>query len=197
MLEDRTPVFQAFDVIVQYLMNLAVADGFKPKDAYRVLKETFCFQYLSKEEFGWALEFLTTGGKSLHAYEEYKKVEIEEDGTYKVNSKKIALQHRLSIGTIVGDVNMTIKYLKGGRIGTIEETFISGLKPGDTFWFAGKCLELVRIRNLEVQVRKSKSNKGKVPRWMGSRMLLSSQMAHVLKLKIQDYLDMMLFAIEL
>jgi len=196
-LEDRRPIVQAFDVMVQYLMNLAVADGFKPDDAYETLISTFAFQYLSREEFEWALEFLTTGGQSLYAYEEYKKVEIEEDGTYKVNNKKIALQHRLSIGTIVGDVNMTVKFVSGGRIGTVEESFVSQLNPKDKFWFAGRLLELVRIRNLEVQVRKAKGTKGKVPRWMGSRMQLSSQMADVLKAQLQKYMERDFDSIEL
>ncbi|MCI4668407.1 MAG: ligase-associated DNA damage response DEXH box helicase [Bacteroidia bacterium] len=196
-LEDRKPIVNPFDVLIQYLINLAVADGFKATEVYQTVIQTFAYQYLSEEEFSWMLDFITTGGDSLKAYDEYKKVEIEEDGTYKVHSKKIALQHRLSIGTIVGDVNMTVKYVSGGRIGTVEETFISQLNPGDVFWFAGRSLELVRIRNLEVQVKRSKSKKGKVPRWMGSRMLLSSQMSQSLKQKLQDYLDRDFSTVEL
>lgn len=197
MLEERKPIQKPFDVMIQYLINLAVADGFKPEEVFEEVKQTFAFHQLSEDEFGWMLDFITTGGDSLHAYDEYKKVEIEEDGTYKVNNKRTALQHRLSIGTIVGDVNMTVKYISGGRIGTVEESFISQLKPGDVFWFAGRSLELVRIRNLEVQVKRSKSKKGKVPRWMGSRMMLSSQMSQSLKQKMDDYLDRDFRAVEL
>ncbi|MEO0896492.1 MAG: ligase-associated DNA damage response DEXH box helicase [Bacteroidota bacterium] len=197
LLEERMPIILAYDVMLQYLVNLAVADGFRPQEVYDEVLTTYSYKHLSREKFAWMLEFLTTGGDSLYAYDEFKKVEIEEDGLYKVNSKKIALQHRLSIGTIVGDVNMTVKYVSGGRIGTVEESFVSALKPGDVFWFAGRSLELVRIRNLEVQVKRSKSTKGKVPRWMGSRMQLSSQMAYVFKRKMQDYLDMDLRSKEL
>jgi len=197
LLEERLPIMEPYDVMIQYLVNLAVADGFKPEEVFEEVKQTYAYKDLIEKDFAWMLEFITTGGESLYAYDEYKKVEIEEDGTYKVNSKKIALQHRLSIGTIVSDVNLTVKFISGGRIGTVEESFISQLKPGDTFWFAGRSLELVRIRNLEVQVKRSKNKKGKVPRWMGSRMPLSSQMATVLKQQMQDYLDMDLSAVEL
>ncbi|MEL7532064.1 MAG: DEAD/DEAH box helicase, partial [Bacteroidota bacterium] len=154
VIESRVPVVQAHDVLLQYLVSLAVADGFKPEEVYQEVIQTYCYQDLSREAYNWMLDFLTTGGKSLFAYENYHKIEIEEDGTYRVNNKQIARQHRLSIGTIVSDISMTIKYVKGGRLGTVEESFVSGLKPGDIFWFSGRPLELVKIRNTDVLVRR-------------------------------------------
>ena len=76
---------------------------------------------------------------------------------------------------------MTGKYL-----GTIEEGFISRLNPGDVFWFAGRSLELVRIKEMEVQVRKTSRKSGKVPSWQGGRMPLSSQMSEMIRLKIDE-----------
>ncbi len=188
LLESRVPIVQAFDVLVQFLLVLAVSNGFKPKDIFPLIKQTFAYQFLSEEEWGWILDFITTGGKSLYAYEEYKKVEIEEDGLFKINDKTIARQVRLSIGTIVGDTVLKIKFMSGGRIGTVPETFISQVNEGDKFWFSGRLLELVKVRNDEVLVKKAKGTKGKVPRWLGSRLPLSSQMAQVLRSKLDDYL---------
>ncbi|MEM9934799.1 MAG: ligase-associated DNA damage response DEXH box helicase [Bacteroidota bacterium] len=196
-IEDRIPIAEPLDVLIQYLVTLAVANGFYPQEVLEEVRTSWAYRELTQESFEWALDFITTGGKSLFAYQEYKKVEIEESGLYKVNSKRIALQHRLSIGTIVGDVNLMVKYVKGGKIGTIEESFITKLKPGDVFWFAGKSLELVRVRNMEVQVKKSKSKKGVVPRWMGSRMKLSSEMSRLLRDKMDSYLSRSIADIEL
>ncbi len=187
-LEARTPIRRPYDVLLQYLMTLAVADGLKAETVFAELRQTFAYQDLTAREFRWALQFLTHGGPSLRAYDEYQKLVQEADGLYRPANKKIAMQHRLSIGTIVSDLNLKIKYLKGGRIGTIEESFISQVKPGDVFWFAGRNLELVRIRNNEVLVKRSKKKTGKVPRWMGSRMPLSSQMAELLRGKLDAYL---------
>ncbi len=106
------------------------------------------------------------------------------DGLFKVTDKRIARRHRLSIGTIVSDMIMKIKYASGGFIGTVEEYFISSLKIGDIFWFAGRCLELVRIKEQVVEVRNSKNQKGKIPSWQGGRMPLSSQMSEVLRIKL-------------
>ena len=109
-----------------------------------------------------------------------------EEGIYKVENKRVAQRHRLSIGTIVGDTAMMVKYVSGKYLGSIEEGFISMLSPGDTFWFAGRTLELVRIKDMEVQVRKSKKKSGRVPSWQGGRMPLSSQMSEMIRLKIDE-----------
>ncbi|MEL6670639.1 MAG: ligase-associated DNA damage response DEXH box helicase [Bacteroidota bacterium] len=187
VIEARVPVTEAWDVLLQYLMSRAVAGGFYPEQVYEEVQQCYAYQALTPKIFRWMLRFLTTGGKSLMAYEEYKKLVIDEEGKYVVAHKSVATQHRLSIGTIVGDMSITVKYLRGGRIGTVEETFISQLKAGDTFWFAGKSLELIRIRGMEALVKKSKSKKGKVPRWMGARIPLSSQMAELLREKMDAF----------
>ncbi len=179
--EDRIPYLLSFDVLVQYLTTLAVSNGFFPKEIWPEIKSTFCFQGITEDEWLWILNFVTKGSQSLQAYDEYKKIEIEEDGLFKVNNRGIAMRHRLQIGTIVSDAVLTVKYLKGGFIGSIEEWFISKLTPGDVFTFAGRNLELVRIKSMQVLVRKSKKKTSKVPSWMGGRMAFSAQMSELLR----------------
>lgn len=179
--EDRLPYLNSFDVLVQYLTTLAVSEGFYPAEIFPEIQSTFCFQAITAEQWSWALNFIVYGGESLQNYAEYKKVEIEEDGRYKVHHKGIAMRHRLQIGTIVSDAVLTVKYISGGFLGSIEEWFISKLLPGDIFTFAGRNLELVRIKNMQVLVRKSPLKTAKVPSWMGGRLSLSSQMSHLLR----------------
>ena len=179
--EDRIPYLLSFDVLVQYLTTLAVSNGFFPKEIWPEIKSTFCFQGITEDEWLWILNFVTKGSQSLQAYDEYKKIEIEENGLFKVNNRGIAMRHRLQIGTIVSDAVLSVKYLKGGYIGTIEEWFISKLTPGDVFTFAGRNLELVRIKSMQVLVRKSKKKTSKVPSWMGGRMAFSAQMSELLR----------------
>jgi len=185
IVEERIPYVRSFDVLIQYLITLAVSDGFKPDVVWSELKRTFSYQDITEEEFQWVLSFITTGGESLTAYDEYRKVEIE-DGVYKVNNRRVALRHRLSIGTIVGDTSLLVKFLSGKYLGSIEEGFISRLSQGDTFWFAGRVLEFVRIKDMDVQVRKSKKKSGRVPSWQGGRMPLSSQMSEMIRRKVHE-----------
>jgi ATP-dependent Lhr-like helicase len=187
--EDRLPYLNSFDVLVQYLTTLAVSDGFYPSEILPEIQSTFCFQTLSEDQWDWALNFITKGGEALQTYDEYRKVDIEEDGLYKVNRKGIAMRHRLQIGTIVSDAVLSVKYMTGGFIGSIEEWFISKLKPGDVFTFAGRNLELVRIKQMQVLVRKSKSKTSKVPSWMGGRLTLTSQMSELLREELYNQDD--------
>jgi ATP-dependent Lhr-like helicase len=179
--EDRMPLLNSFDVLVQYLTTLAVSDGFHPDEIFEEVRNTFCFQGLPKEQWFWILNFIVLGSQSLQAYDEYKKVEVAADGRFILQNRGMALRHRLQIGTIVGDANLAVRYRKGGYIGSIEEWFISKLSPGDVFTFAGRNLEFIRIKEMQAYVRNSGKKAGKVPSWMGGRLTLSSQMSQLLR----------------
>ncbi|MES2809638.1 MAG: DNA ligase-associated DEXH box helicase, partial [Bacteroidota bacterium] len=117
--------------------------------------------------------------------DEFLKVEIE-NGVYKVFSRRVAMRHRLSIGTITSEMSIRVKWLSGGSLGTLEESFISKLKPGNTFWFAGRSLEFVRIKEMSAYVKKSNAKKGLIPSWAGGRMPLSSQLSAVFRDKLDE-----------
>ncbi|MBC7757227.1 MAG: ligase-associated DNA damage response DEXH box helicase, partial [Phormidesmis sp. FL-bin-119] len=183
--ESRDPILLAMDVLMQYLVTLAVSDGFRPEDVFREIRTSYSYADIERRDFNQMLDFITKGGKTLSQYDEFLKVEIE-NGVYKVNSRKVAMHHRLSMGTIVGDVNIRVKFLIGGFLGSIEEYFISRLKIGDTFWFAGRSLELVKIKDMTAFVRKSPNKKGIIPSWIGGRMPLSSQLSAMLREKLDE-----------
>ena len=185
VVEERIPYVRSFDVLVQYLVTLAVSEGFRPADLLREVRSTFSFSSISDDEWNWVLQFVTTGGAALTAYNEYRKV-VVENGVYRVDNKRTAFRHRLSIGTIVGEQSMQVKMMTGKYLGSIEEYFISSLHPGDVFWFAGRTLEFVRLKDMDVLVRKSKRKSGKVPSWQGGRMPLSSQMSALIREKIDE-----------
>ena len=180
-IEDRIPYLNAYDVLLQFLMTLAVGRGFHPQEIFPVIRQTFCFQTIDESIWQWLMNFLVQGSQSLEHYDEYKKIVVLDDGTHKVLNKGIALRHRLSMGTIVSDADLKVRYQKGGYLGTVEEWFVSKLKPGDVFTFSGRNLELIRLHNMEVIVRKSKSGKAKIPAWMGGRMSFSAHLSDLLK----------------
>ncbi len=183
--ESRLPYIRSFDVLIQYLVTLAVSDGFRPHEIFKEVQNTFCYNSISEDEWRWCLNFIVHGGNSLHGYDEFHKVVIE-DGVYKVTSRKVAMRHRLSMGTIVSDAMLKVKLQRGGYLGNIEEYFVAKLNPGDNFWFSGRSLELIRIKDMTVQVRKSNKQTGPIPSWMGGRMPLSSQMSKMLRKKLNE-----------
>ncbi len=182
IVEDRIPYLNSYDVLIQYLNTLAVSNGFFPDEIYKEVIKTFCFQNLTVENWNWILNFIVRGSQSLQAYDEYKKVEIEENGLYKINSRLVAMHHRMQVGTIVSDATLNVKFLSGGYIGSIEEWFVSKLTRGDTFTFAGKKLEFYSIKNMTVLVKKADVKKpSKTVSWAGGRMTLSAQMSELLR----------------
>jgi ATP-dependent Lhr-like helicase len=183
--ESRDPMLLAMDVLIQYMVTLAVSEGFRADELYKEVTGTYAFADLTQNEFNQLLDFITNGGKTLAQYDEFLKVEIE-NGVYKVFSRRVAMRHRLSIGTITSDMSIRVKWLSGGSLGTVEESFISKLKPGNTFWFAGRSLEFVRIKEMSAYVKKSTSKKGMIPSWNGGRMPLSSQLSAVFRDKLDE-----------
>jgi ATP-dependent Lhr-like helicase len=184
-IEPRDPVILPLDVLAQHLVTMAQGDGFQAESMYRELRTTHAFEALSRKQFIWVLDFVSTGGVTLGAYPNYHKI-VMKDGRYTVTNPKIAARHRMNIGTITADASMQVKFLKGRRLGSVEERFVSRLKPGDVFVFAGRRLKLVRIKDMTVWVRKNRSAQGPIPQWMGGKMPLSSELADALR----DQLDL-------
>ncbi|GAA4335741.1 ligase-associated DNA damage response DEXH box helicase [Flaviaesturariibacter amylovorans] len=184
LIESREPLVLCYDVLVQYLCTLAVSDGFVPEDVFAEVKNTHCYRELTEDDFRELLHFITAGGTALQQYDEYHKVVIE-DGVYKIIGRRIAMRHRMHIGTIVSDAMLKVKFMGGGYIGMIEEGFISRLEPGDSFTLAGHQLELVSIKDMTVVVKKSKAKKAIVPSWQGGRLPLSASLGAVLREQVE------------
>ncbi|MBK8086707.1 MAG: ligase-associated DNA damage response DEXH box helicase [Chitinophagaceae bacterium] len=180
LIESKEPMLLCFDVLIQYLNTLAISDGFKPADLFNEIKTTYCYRDLLQEEWEEVLQFLVEGGKALHQYDDYRKIEII-DGVYRITNRRLAMRHRMNIGTIVSDVMLKVKMVSGGFIGVIEEYFISRLEPGDSFTLAGRNLELVQIKDMTAFVRKSTSKKTIVPSWNGGRMSLTANLGKKLR----------------
>jgi len=180
LIESREPMLLCFDVLVQYLCTLAISEGFKPGEIFEEIRSTYCFAHITPEEWQNILAHITAGGTALQQYDEFKKIEIE-DGIYKMKNRRIAMRHRLQIGTIVSEAMMKVKFISGGFIGVIEEWFISRLDPGEVFTLAGRRLEFVMIKDMTALVKKSNAKKSIVPSWQGGRMPLSANLGKKLR----------------
>jgi len=185
-LESRPLLDKPLDVLVQHAATLSLGGGFQADDLLAEVRTARCYENLSDDEWRWVLDFIVRGGEALDAYPEFHRVELTEPTRYVMTDKRIARMHRMNIGTIVSDAAMLVKYLKGGNLGTVEESFLSRLKPGEKFLFAGRVVELVIIRDNIAYVRRAKGRPDSVPRWMGGRMPLSSELSQSLRLKLQE-----------
>ena len=176
LIEPRQPIQSPLDVLTQHLVTVSMGQPFSMSEMFEEIKTTYAYRNLTQREFKWAMAFVSNGGPALTAYPEYARL-IRKNRKFTIANDTIARRHRMHIGTITSDAAMMVKRLNGGRLGTIEESFISRLKRGDRFVFGGHVLEYVRIKDMTVYVRKAPNQKGTVPQWMGGRMPLSTRLA--------------------
>jgi ATP-dependent Lhr-like helicase len=170
-IESRLPVERPLDVLAQHVVTVALGGGFVADELLAEVRTTRAYAELREDEWEWGLAFLTTGGDALRAYPEDSRI-VKVGDRYVVDNREIARRHRMSIGTIVGDAQIGVFYLRGDALGSVEESFVARLKPGDRFVFAGTPLEFVRVRDMKAWVRRAPNSKGAIPRWQASRMPL-------------------------
>lgn len=184
-IESRQPIDRPLDVLAQHVVTIALGGGFEPEQLLAEVRTTRAYTKLGDDEWQWVLDFLTNGGDALRAYPEYSRI-VANDGRFVVDNAEIAKRHRMSIGTIVGDAQIGVFYLRGSPLGSVEESFIARLKPGDRFVFAGTPLEFVRVRDMKAWVKRAPNTKGAIPRWAGSRLPLSGELAAMLRARLGE-----------
>ncbi len=178
-LEPRIGMTLALDVLAQHLVTLAVGGGFDADEALAEARGTHAFEHLSDVQWAWVLDFITRGGSALQGYPQFRRVSVV-DSSYVMHASDLIRRHRQNVGTITSNASITIKFLKGGTLGQVEESFIGRLRPGGLFIFAGRTLQLARVRDSVAYVRLSRSTARYVPRWQGARLPLSATLGREL-----------------
>ena len=190
-IEARTSPTAPMDVLVQHLVTVALGGGFSPDDLFNEIKTSAAYRHLTRDQWTWALSFVSNGGSALGAYPDYQRVHPDEFGIWRVPDRALARRHRMSVGTITSDSMMTVRYwgARGGgsRLGQVEESFIARLKRGDCFTFAGRLLELVRVQDMTAFVRRAQGTRAAVPRWMGGNMPLSSTLSDAMLKRLDQW----------
>ncbi|MFL2507445.1 MAG: ligase-associated DNA damage response DEXH box helicase [Parasynechococcus sp.] len=185
LVEQRKPPNAPLDVLLQHLTSLACGAGFHPEETLRAVRSSAAFSNLAEEDWDWCLRFLEHGGDCLAAYPRYRKLEWDEAvQRFRVRDSAIARLHRLNIGTITAAPAITVRFVRGAVLGHVEETFIGQLKPKDVFFFSGRQLEFVRLRDMTAYVKVSNRKSRTVPAWAGGQMALSDLLTHHLRLEV-------------
>jgi ATP-dependent Lhr-like helicase len=174
--EPRAPLHQPLDVLAQHLVTCALGGGFSRDALLAEVRGAYSYRDLSDEDFDRTLTLVTEGGPTLRAYPQFHRVLRLED-RYVVADARVARLHRLNVGTIASDATVELRYLKGGRLGTVEESYVGRLRPGDTFLFAGKRLEFRMMKDLTAYVKVAKERASATPRWSGGRLPISGSLA--------------------
>jgi ATP-dependent Lhr-like helicase len=167
----------ALDVLAQHLLGTACAAPFEAGAMYREVASTVPYAGLSRADFDDTLDFVATGGYALKAYERYRRLVPDENGSWTVATPLAVRQYRMNVGTIVEEPMLNVAFRRGKRLGSVEEYFVMGLEPGDMFVFAGQTLRFEGMRETTVEVTKAASAEPKVPVYAGGRMPFTKEVA--------------------
>jgi ATP-dependent Lhr-like helicase len=182
----------AFDVLAQHVLGCACGEPFLPDALFAEVRTAAPYADLTRADFDAVVEFVATGGYALKVYERFAKIRPGKDGRYRISHPRIAQQYRLNVGTIVEETMVKVRLVRsrhtgqgptgtiarGGRIlGELEEYFIEGLTPGDTFVFSGEILRFETLVEDEAYVSRAHAEDPKVPAYAGGKFPLSTYLA--------------------
>lgn len=175
----------ALDVLAQHVMACACAAPFEQGALLDEIRSAMPYSALDDETFDRVLRFIADGGYALRAYDRFKRLVQQADGTWRVTHPQFVAQHRLNAGIIVEATMLKVRFRNGRQLGRVEEGFAATLAPGDTFFFAGLSLEVESIDGEDLIVRAT-SRPARIPTYGGSRLPLSTSLADRVRAFLSD-----------
>jgi ATP-dependent Lhr-like helicase len=175
----------SLDVLAQHVMGLACAGPFRAEELLAEVQSATPYSALTREAFDHVLHFIEGGGYALRAYDRFKRLTQDADGTWRVSHPRFIQQHRLNAGIIVDQPALVVRFANGRKLGTVEEGFAAQLRPGDSFFFSGMALEVVRMDTSDLTVRAT-SKQARIPSWGGTRMAMSTRLADRVRAFLAD-----------
>ena len=175
----------ALDVLAQHIMALACAAPFREEELLAEVRSAAPYAGLSEELFGQVLRYIESGGYALRAYDRFKRLTQDADGTWRVAHPRFIQQHRMNAGIIVDAPLLDVRFRNGRKLGTVEEFFASTLSAGDTFYFSGLTLEVEKIEGTDLWVRAT-SRPARIPTYVGARMAMTTNLSNRVRHFLHD-----------
>jgi ATP-dependent Lhr-like helicase len=183
------PMVLKLDVLAQHILGRACAGPFVPDQLFAEVASAWTYRNLTREDFDKAVDYVSTGGYALKAYERYAKLRPMPDGSLRLSHPRLAMAYRLNMGTIVEDEMLKVRLahakrrlgkrvVVGGRVlGEVEEWFLSQLTAGDTFIFAGEILRFEGLDEFGALATRSNDREPMIPSYQGGKFPLSTYLA--------------------
>ncbi|MFO1152224.1 MAG: ligase-associated DNA damage response DEXH box helicase [Rhodospirillales bacterium] len=176
-LDGERPGPGGLDVLAQHLLGCACAGPIFPDVLYGEVRTADPYRDLTRADFDETLRFVEYGGYALAGYAQFRRLVRSDDGWVRLASAQVARRYRMNIGTIVEAAMLKVKLRRGPILGEVEESFVQGLVPGDTFVFAGEILRFEGIKDMIAVATRTAQGEPKVPAYAGGRLPLSTHLA--------------------
>lgn len=188
-MDGAAPRQGALDILAQHIVGRGVGGGFTEDALYDEVRRAEPYHALSRETFDRVVGFARDGGYALKAYDRFARLAPNGHGGWRIRNEDQARRWRMNVGAIVADPVVKVRQISakrsaglkagpGGRqLGEIEEDFAGGLRPGDTFLFAGQVWQFEALTATECLVTSAAGRSPKIPSWAGGKFPVSTFLA--------------------
>ena len=160
------------DVLAQHLVGMAVEEKWRIEDAYRLVRRSYSFHGLSREDFMDVLRFLA-GRYGLEDQKVYAKIWLDEEEGVFGRKKSARMIYYLNSGTIPDEAKVRVYTLDKRYVGDLEEAFVQILTPGDIFVLGGRTYEFIRSEGMKAYVKPAEGQRPTVPSWFSEMLPLA------------------------
>ncbi|MBW2998835.1 DEAD/DEAH box helicase, partial [Candidatus Woesearchaeota archaeon] len=124
------------DVLAQQIVGMVTDQERNINDLFNLIKKSYCYSDLKIGDYDKVISYLAGEYAKLEERYVYAKLWKNEDGSLRRRGKMTRVIYMTNIGTIPDETSIKVK-LGETIIGTIEESFLERLKPGDIFVLGG------------------------------------------------------------
>ena len=195
------------DCLAQHIMGCACGEPFDADELFEEVASTAPYARLTRSTFDGAIDLVATGGYALRSYDRYRRIVQDlHTNRWRARNASVAQQHRMNVGAIIESEMLDVRLahrasarlgvpgargdrplVPGRRLGQIEEYFIEGLTPGDTFLFAGEILRFIDVReDNALVVRAPGAENPSIPSYAGGKFPLSTFLAERVRRMLYD-----------
>jgi ATP-dependent Lhr-like helicase len=138
-LDGDPPRPACLDVLAQHIVGTACAQPIDREAFFHEVRRAQPYRDLPRKDFDDTFDFVATGGYALAAYEKWHRLKELPNGGGCCPRRWWRRQFRMNVGTIVELPLIKVKLRRGPILGEVEESFVQGLVPGDTFVSPDAC----------------------------------------------------------
>ena len=168
----------ALDVLAQHIVGMALMKKWKIDDAFALVRRAYSYHTLDKKDFMMLIEYLSGSYVGLESRRVYAKIWYDaNEGAIGRRGRLTRLIYFLNIGTIPDEVSVNVYGEKNKWIGSIQEEFLSRLKPGDIFVLGGRLYRFDHSREMKAFVTRADTKIPTIPPWFSEQLPLTYELA--------------------
>ncbi len=186
MIEGRIEITQipknCLDVLAQQIFGMAITQIWDVGDLLKVIRKSYCYENLSKEDFFDIISYLS-GEYALEHRNVYAKIWYDDKKNQIGKKGKLArVLYMTNIGTIPEEGFMSVVIQspsdsKGQTVGKIDESFLEKMKRGDIFVLGGHKYQFLYARGMKAYVRAGVTKNPTIPSWFSEMLPLNFEVA--------------------